>query len=60
MLDSGATHSFVHPSVVCSTFATMLKGVLLTVAVTNGKKVVFSEIAEVDLVYSAQDGEFQV
>ena len=37
MLDSGATHSFVHPSVVSSTSAPTSKGALLTVTVANGK-----------------------
>ena len=60
MLDSGATHSFIHPSVVCSMFETMSKGALLTVTVANGKQVECSEIAELDLVFQAQDGEHQV
>ena len=57
MLDSGATHSFVHPSVVSSTSATTSKGVLLTVTVANGKQIVCNDVTEVDLVFSAQGGE---
>ena len=50
-LDSGAAHSFVHPSVVCSMSATVAKGALLIVTVANGKSVVCSEIVEVDLAF---------
>ena len=51
MLDSRATNSFVHPSVVCSTSATMSKGALLTVIVAKGKYVEFSEVTELELMF---------
>ena len=60
VLDSGATHSFVHPSVVSLTSVTMSKGALLTVTVANGKLLECNETAIVDLVFKVQDGEHQV
>ena len=51
MLNSGATRSFVYPSVFFSVSLTISKGALPTVTVASGKKVVCSEIAEVDLVF---------
>ena len=60
MLDSGATHSFVHPSVVCLTSATMSKGALLTLTVANGKQVEFHEATELELMFQVQDGGRQV
>ena len=50
MLNSGATHSFVHPSVVCLMSATMSKGALLTVTVANENKVECSEVTELELI----------
>ena len=60
MLDNRATHSFVHPSVVCSTSVTTLKGALLTETVANGKKVEYNEVMELELTLSTQDGGHQV
>ena len=51
MLDSRATHSFVHPSVLCSMSATMSKGALLTVTVANGNKVEGSKVTELELLF---------
>ena len=51
MLDSGATHSFVHPNVVSLMSAMMLKGALLTITVAYGNEVECCEIAELDLVF---------
>ena len=60
MLDSRATHSFVHPNVVCLTSATMLNGALLTVTVANGKQVDCSEVMELEFTFQVQDGGCQV
>ena len=59
-MDSGATHSFVHPSVVCLTSATTLKGAILTVTVANGRQVECCEVMELELMFQAQDGGRQV
>ena len=60
MLDSVSTHNFIHPSVVCSTSATTLKGALLTVTVANRKWAECREIMELELSFLLQDGGCQV
>ena len=54
MLDSGATHSFVHPRVVEKTSAAMSKGQKLTVTIANGSTLLSDDVLEVGLVFTAQ------
>ena len=54
MLDSGATHSFVHPRVVEKTSAATSKGQKLTVTVANGSTSLSDDVLEVGLVFTAQ------
>ena len=54
MLDSGATHSFVHPRVVKKTSAATSKGQKLTVTIANGSTVMSDDVLEVGLVFIAQ------
>ena len=54
MLDSGATHSFVHPHVVEKTSAATSKGQKLTVTVANGSTSLSDDVLEVGLVFTAQ------
>ena len=54
MLDSGATHSFVHPRVVEQTSAATSKGQKLTVTVANGSTSISDDVLEVGLVFTAQ------
>ena len=54
MLDSGATHSFVHPRVVEKTSEATSKGQKLTVTVVNGSTSLSDDVLEVGLVFTAQ------
>ena len=54
LLDSGATHSFVHPRVVSAMSVATSKGVKLTVTVANGNQVVCDDVVETGLVFTAQ------
>ena len=54
MLDSGATHSFVHPRVVEKTSAATSKGQKLTVTVANGSTSLSDDVLEVGLVFTVQ------
>ena len=54
MLDSGATHSFVHPRVVEKTSAATSKGQKLTVTIANGSTLLSDDVLEVGLVFTAQ------
>ena len=61
ILDSGATHSFVHPCVVQQMSAATSKGAKLTVAIANGSTSVSDDVLEVGLVLTAQgDSSHQV
>ena len=60
MLDSGATHSFVHPRVVKSTGASPSEGAVLTVMVANGNKQLCTDVCELNLKVSAEGGDRQV
>ena len=44
MLDSGSTHSFVHPRIVQSMEAQLSEGAVLTVTVDNGSKVLCNDV----------------
>ena len=54
ILDSGATHSFVHPRVVIKTSTAMSKGQKLTVTVANGSTSISDDVLEVGLMFKAQ------
>ena len=60
MLDSGATHSFVHPRVVQTTEAQPSEGAVLTVTVANGSKVLCQDVPEFELTFTAEGGDRQV
>ena len=54
MLDSGATHSFVHPLIVQSTGAQPSEGAVLTVIVANGSKALYKDVRLLDLTFMAE------
>ena len=60
MLDSGATHSFVHPRVVQTTEAQPSEGAALTVAVANGTKVLCHVVRMLELTFTVEGGDRQV
>ena len=60
MLDSGATHSFVHPHIVQSMEAQPSEGAVLTVTVENSTKVLCNDIRMLDLRFTAEGGDHQV
>ena len=60
MLDSGATHSFVHPRIVQKTEAQPSEGAVLTVTVATGSKVLCNDVRTLDLTFSAEGGNRQV
>ena len=60
MLDSGATHSFVHPRIVQSMEAQPSEGAVLTVTVANGSKVLCNDVHALDLTFSAEERDRQV
>ena len=60
MLNSGATHSFVHPCIVQSTEAQASKGTVLTVTVANGSKALCHDVRLLDLTFTAEGGDRQV
>ena len=57
MLDSGATHSFVHPRIVQSTEAQPSEGAVLTVTVANGSKVLCNDVHALDLTFTVEGGD---
>ena len=59
MLDSGATHSFVHPRVVQTTEA-QPEGAVLTVTVANGSKLLCNDVRLLNLTFTAEGGDRQV
>ena len=60
MLDSGATHSFVHPRIVQMTEAQLSEGAVLTVTVANGTKVLCNDVRTLELTFTAEGGDRQV
>ena len=60
MLDSGATHSFVHPRTVQTTEAQPSEGAVLTVTVANGSKALCHDVRTLDLMFTAEEGDHQV
>ena len=60
MLDSGATHSFVHPHIVQSMEAQPSEGAVLTVTVANGTKLLCNDVLTWDLTFTAEGGDRQV
>ena len=60
MLDSGATHSFVHPRIVQMTAAQPSEGDVLTVTVANGSKALCKVVHLLDLTFTAEGGDRQV
>ena len=60
MLDSGATHSFVHPRIVQMTEAQLSEGAVLTVTVANGTKVLCNDVHSLNLTFAVEGGNRQV
>ena len=60
MLDSGATHSFVHPRIVQSMVAQPSEGAVLTVTMANGSKALCKDVCMLDLTFTAKGGDRQV
>ena len=60
MLDTGATHSFVHPHIVQTTEAQLSEGAVLTVTVANGSKALCKYVRLLDLTFMAEGGDRQV
>ena len=59
MLDSDATHSFIHPRVVQTTEQPS-EGAVLTVTVANGSKLLCKGVRTLDLTFKAEGGDRQV
>ena len=60
MLDSGATHSFVHPRIVQTTEVQPSEGAVLTVTVANGTKVLCNDVCTLNLTFTVEGGDRQV
>ena len=60
MLDSGATHSFVHPCIVQTTEVQPSDSAVLTVTVANGTKVLCNDVRSLELAFTAEGGDRQV
>ena len=60
MLDSGATHSFVHPCIVQSTEAQLSEGAVLTVTVEYGTKALCKDVYLLDLTFTVEGRDRQV
>ena len=60
MLDSGATHSFLHPRIVQRMEAQPSEGAVLTVTVENGTKVLCNDVHALNLMFTAEGGDRQV
>ena len=60
MLDSGATHSFVHPRIVQMMEVQPSEGAVLTVTVANGTKVLFNDVRALNLTFTVEGGDRQV
>ena len=59
MLDSGATHSFVHPRIVQSTEVQPSKGAVLTLTVANGNKLLCQDVRTLVLMLMAKGEDRQ-
>ena len=57
MLDSGATHSFVHPCIVQSMEAKPSQGAVLIVTVANSSRVLCNNIHALDLTFTEEGGD---
>ena len=60
MLDSGATHSFVHPRIVQTMEAQPSEGAVLTVTVVNGTKVLCNDVRALNWTFTSEGGDRQV
>ena len=60
MLDSGATHSFVHPRIVQTMEAQPSEVAVLTVTVANGSRLLCNDVCSLDLMFTAEGGDRQV
>ena len=60
MLDSGATHSFIHPCIVQLMEAQPSEGAVLTLTAANGSKVLCNDVHLLDLTFTAEGGDRQV
>ena len=60
MLDSGATHSFVHPRIVQSMEAQPSEGDVLPITVANGTKALCKDVRTLYLQFTAEGGDHQV
>ena len=60
MLDSGATHSFVHPCIVQTMEAQPSEGALLTVTVANGSRLLCNDVDTLDLLFTVEGADRQV
>ena len=60
MLDSSATHSFVHPRIVQSMEVQPSEGAVFTVTVANGTKVLCKDVRTLDLQSTVEGGDRQV
>ena len=60
MLDSGATHSFIHPRIVQTTEVQPSEGAVLTVTVANGSKLLCNDVHLLDLTFMAEGRDRQV
>ena len=54
MLDSSATHSFVHPHIVQTMEAQPSEGAVLTVTVANGSKVLCNDVRLLKFMFTAE------
>ena len=57
MLDSSATHSFVHPRIIQSTKAQPSEGDVLSVTMANGTKALFKDVRTLDLQFMVEEGD---
>ena len=60
MLDSGATHSFVHPCIVQTAEVQPSEGTVLTVTVANGSKLLCNDVCALNLTFTVEGGDRQV
>ena len=60
ILDSGATHSFVHPRIVRTMEAQPSEGAVLTVTVVNGSKLICNDVRSLNLTFTAEGRVRQV
>ena len=56
MLDSGATHSFVHPRIILTMEAQPSEGAVLTVTVANGSRALCKDVRTFDLTFTVEGG----